>query len=111
MRQLFLSLLLLAPAAFADAPPAGYTITADQWALPRSGAALIRLQPVHDAVADWLATPEARIVIRHAGSDVGNLWADELRDWLVALGVPAGQIDKRADADQPDDAVRLEVER
>ena len=36
-------MLLLAPTAFADAPPAGYTITADQWALPRSGAALIRL--------------------------------------------------------------------
>jgi hypothetical protein len=109
MRQLLLCLLLLASPAFAD-EPGSFDVTADQWALPRSGAALIHLQPVHDAVAAWLADPGARLVIRHAGSDVGNLWADELMDWLVALGVPAANIEKRVSADQPEGAVTLLVQ-
>ncbi len=110
-RLLLLALLWLPPAVFADAPadPDSFSVSADQWALPRSGGELIRLQPVHDAVADWLADPAARIVIRHAGSDVGNLWADELGDWLVALGIPSDHIDRQADADQPEDIVTLKV--
>ena len=112
MRHLLLCLSLWLPAtAFADAPadPDSFSITADQWALPRSGSALIRLQPVQAAMADWVTDPAARILIQHAGSDVGNLWADELGDWLVALGIPSDHIDKQASADQPEDAIALKV--
>lgn len=100
--------LALAPAARAGGDT--FSITADQWAQPRSGAALLKLAPLHDAVADWLADPTARIVIQHAGTDTGHLWAGELSDWLVALGVPADRIDKRVSADQPDDSIALVVE-
>ena len=117
MKALLLSLLLLVPAAHADAPaaPAGapdpdsFTLSADQWSAPRSGAALIKLAAIHDAVADWLGDTAAHIVILHAGSDTGNLWAGELQDWLVALGVPADHIEKQASADQVDDAITLRV--
>ncbi|HEX7966511.1 MAG TPA: hypothetical protein VF651_12440 [Gammaproteobacteria bacterium] len=109
MRYLLAFILCLAAdAVHADVDV--FTVSADQWALQRSGAALVRLEPVREAVADWLGDKDARIVIQHAASDTGNLWADELQDWLVALGVPADHIGKRASADQPDDAVALKVE-
>ena len=116
MKVLLLCLLLLAPAAQADVPvsrapadPDSFSLSADQWSAPRSGAALIKLAPIRDAVVDWLKDTRARIVILHASSDTGNLWAGELSDWLVALGVPADHIDKQASADQPDDAITLQV--
>jgi hypothetical protein len=31
----------------------------------------------------------------------GSLWADELRDWLVALGVPSAAIELRAVGTDP----------
>jgi len=115
MRRTFLAALatlVLTPAAFGDPPadPDSFVISADQWSAPRSGLALIKLAPIHAALADWLADPEARLVIQHASSDTGNLWAGELQDWLVALGIPADRIDKRASADQSDDAITLKVQ-
>lgn len=110
---------LLAAVAFALAALAAggaradtdsFSISADQWALPRSGQALVVLPPLRAAMQDWIAHPGARIVLVHAGSDVGNLWAGELADWLVALGVPSDRIDKRVSGDQQEDSLTLRVE-
>lgn len=108
-RIILIAALCLPTAAWADSD--SYSISADQWALPRSGAALLHLAPFSGAVQDWVAHPGARIVIVHAGSDQANLWAGELSDWLVALGVPAESIDKRVSADQAEDGITLLVER
>ena len=113
MRTLLLvAALLTAPGVLAEAPsaPEAYTLSADQWAQQRSGAALLKLQPVQETVHTWLAQPGSHIVIRHAPSDAGALWAGELQDWLVSLGVPSSLIDKQASADQSDDAVTLLVQ-
>ena len=109
MKQLILALALSLPVA-ASADSDSFSISADQWALPRSGAALLHLAPFSAAVQDWVAHPGARIVVIHAGSDQASLWAGELSDWLVALGVPAEAIDKRVSADQTEDGITLLVE-
>lgn len=106
---ILIAALCLPDAALADSD--SFSISADQWALPRSGSALLHLAPFSAAVQDWVAHPGARIVIVHAGSDQANLWAGELSDWLVALGVPAEQIDRRVSGDQGEDSITLLVER
>ncbi|MGE5626006.1 MAG: hypothetical protein ACM3ZT_10715 [Bacillota bacterium] len=103
----FLAALLAATPARGDTD--SFRISADQWALPRSGQALAQLPPLRAAVQDWLAHPGARMVLVHAGSDVGNLWAGELADWLVSLGVPSDQVDKRASAEQGEDSLTIQV--
>ena len=110
MRYILFVLALALPAA-AGADTDSFSISADQWALPRSGTALVHLQPFSDAVQDWTAHPGAHIVIVYSGSDQANLWASELSDWLVSLGVPSKQIDKRVSADQGADSITLLVER
>ena len=102
--------LLSVTGATAQADGDTFSISADQWALPRSGAALLKLAPLRAAVQDWIAHPDARIVVVHAGSDVGNLWAGELADWLVALGVPSDHVQKQVSADQGEDSITLKVE-
>lgn len=109
MRLSLLLLLAFSLSALADTDR--YSIGADQWAQPRSGSELLHLPPFSAAVQDWVGHPGARIVIVHAGSDQGSLWASELSDWLVALGVPSDHIDKRVSGDQGEDSITLLVER
>ena len=115
MQRILTSLLFtlaLTPLAHARAAtdPHSYSLSAEQWALSRSGDSLIRLAAVRDAMADWLGTPKAKLRIQYSGSDAATLWAGELSDWLVALGVPADRIEKHVSADQAEDAVTLEVQ-
>ena len=95
-------MLALAPALDASSLRL-FPLSAEEWARPRSGAVIPQLDAVRSAVRYWELGADALIVIRHPGEDSGVLWAAELRDWLVSLGVPADAIDLRAgvgDADE-----------
>ena len=69
-----------------------YSLTADAWARPRSGAMIPQLEPVRLAVAYWETGSDAMVLLSHPGEDSGELWASELKDWLISLGVPADYI-------------------
>lgn len=111
------SLLFIAPLAVAQAPPdpsapklavgeravpvttapavasPAVTVTAEQWARPRSGEAVAQLPELGRLVETLDRNPSQRLVVRHASGDDGTLWAEELRSWLVALGVPSMNIE------------------
>lgn len=69
-----------------------FTLSADEWARPRSGDIIPEMAPVRSAVSYWGRGVDALIIIRHPGEDSGELWAAELRDWLISLGVPSDYI-------------------
>lgn len=69
------------------------TMTAEQWARPRSGEVVAGLPGLARLVETLDSDPFQRLVVRHASGDDGTLWAEELRSWLVALGVPAVNIE------------------
>ena len=78
------------------AAPVGaqYALDYETWARPRSAAAVLAMPAVERLMRDWLrAAPGSRVEIRYPGGAEGSLWAGELRDWLVALGLPAARID------------------
>ncbi|NIM74931.1 MAG: hypothetical protein GWN46_18070 [Gammaproteobacteria bacterium] len=71
-------------------------ITADDWARPRSGESLVQMPALKRTVRAYLdanAERGRRIVIRHPRGEEGVLWAEELRGWLVALGIPSQAVD------------------
>lgn len=103
---LFVFALGAAPAAHA----AVYTITAEMWMQPRSGAVMLQMAPVRAAVNDWMRQPGSHLVILHSGDDMGSLWASEVQDWLVSLGIPSTDIQKRVSG-QDENSVTLMVER
>ena len=39
-----------------------------------------------------MAEPDQQVEIRYPGGESGMLWAEELRDWLVSLGIPLNRI-------------------
>lgn len=71
-------------------------VTAEEWSRPRSAAMVVALPGVRECVARWQEDPRQRLVIVHAAGEEGALWASELRDWLVALGVPGARVSARA---------------
>jgi len=93
MRCAALGLVLaLSAAPMADA----CVVSAAEWERPRSAAMVLELPAVRECVAAWRAQADHRLLLVHAPGEEGGLWAAELRDWLVALGVPLARIDLRA---------------
>jgi hypothetical protein len=86
--RLWIFLLLISPTIFAEP----LSIPAEQWAHPRSGEAIMQWPGLHRLIESFDRQPQANLVIHHAGGDEGVLWAEELRSWLVALGIPSARI-------------------
>lgn len=66
-----------------------FNLSADQWARPRAGEVIPQLEPVKLALAYWESGTDASILLSHAGEDTGEIWAAELKDWMISLGVPS----------------------
>ena len=85
-----------------------FNLSAEQWTRPRAGEVIPQLEPVRLAVAYWESGVDASILLSHAGEDSGEIWAAELKDWLVTLGVPADFIILSSGL-QSDDEIRILV--
>jgi len=99
--------LLLALSASADVARI-YVVSADEWARPRSGAVIAEFDALRAAVGYWDTLDNGLIVVRYPGEDSGELWAAELRDWLISLGVPSDYI-RLVAGTQAADEIRLLV--
>lgn len=83
-------------------------ITAEDWARPRTGQSIVEMPALVRTVRAYLGDGERRILIRFPRGEEGVLWAEELRGWLVALGVPSGDVSVSPDSSRVD-AIELEV--
>lgn len=86
----------------------GWRLDAADWARPRSGSTVVGMAPLPDVVRAWSAADGMDIAILHAGGEEGELRARELRDWLIALGVPGNRIQRLVSGTDPH-GLRLEL--
>ncbi len=96
------ALAVLLSAAPCVAHATRYTVTAEDWARPRSGERVARLPALRGLEQELAAHSGLRIGIRYAGGDEGLLWAEELRGWLVALGISGERIQLHPGLDTDD---------
>src|SRR5690606_32767594 len=95
IRTISFLFLLLALGAAEARELERWRLGAAEWSRPRSAATILETAPIADAVRAWDAERKKRrvkLVLGHPGGEAGALWADELRDWLVALGLPPEEI-------------------
>ncbi|WJW74873.1 hypothetical protein QVG61_10230 [Thiohalobacter sp. IOR34] len=92
MKKFMLLAALFGPVS-SVADPLSFSLSAEVWARPRQGEALVRIEPLRQAVAALDAEPGRRLLLHHPGGEEGGLWAHQLRGWLVALGVPSARIE------------------
>ncbi len=87
-----------------------WLLDADLWARPRDGAGVVRMAPLVEALEAWMAHPRQRLMVRYPGGEEGLLWANELKSWLVALGLPSQRLELVAGSRRPD-RIELELKR
>lgn len=93
MLRILFTIVLLSLMAAPQAGEFSQTLSVQLWAQPRDGDSVRRFPPLRKVVSALQQDPEARLLIRYPGGDEGNLWAHELRGWLVSLGVASRRID------------------
>ncbi len=88
--------LCVAVALTASGAQAGAQWRLDEatWVQPRSAETVLRMEAVAAAVRAWHRASSAVLVIRYPGGEAGTLWAAQLHDWLVALGIPSARIER-----------------
>ncbi len=91
-RRYLLGVILFSVISGSWAEPRVFKLSAEEWARPRSGQAIIAFPQLRDLVVVWSAQKNTDIEVRYPGGDEGSLWGRELQDWLVALGIPAEYI-------------------
>lgn len=85
-----------------------FSLSADEWSRPRNGAVIAEFDSIRAAVSYWEKAADNGILIRYPGEDSGEIWATELRDWLVSLGISADYIEL-VSGSQSADEIRLIV--
>ena len=84
-----------------------FTVPGEFWQAPRSGQT-VRAEPqLQRAFAAYLKTERTRLRLHHQKRDESIAQAEELRGWLIALGVEAERIEM-AD-DNPLNTLQLEI--
>jgi hypothetical protein len=108
MKDKFKILLLLVTLSFPVAANSLriFTLSADEWARPRRGDVMPDFDALRAAVDYWDKGANFALLIRYPGEDSGEIWASELRDWFISLGIPSDYI-LLAPGSQEADAITL----
>lgn len=69
-----------------------FSLSADEWARPRTGDVIPEFDALRAAVDYWDKGINFALLIRYPGEDRGEIWASELHDWFIALGIPSDYI-------------------
>lgn len=83
-------MLLFAPLVVADS--IAVQLQSETWELSRHGEKLIKNAELSALVQTWSVQTDAQLEIRYPGGEEGELWSEELKSWLVSLGVPSSAI-------------------
>ena len=83
-----------------DVPP-------ELWLMPRSGQAVRDNAQLQRALAVYFQLAQPRVRLHYRKSDEAAAQAEELRGWLIALGIDADRIDLLED--NPADPIKLEI--
>ena len=67
-------------------------ILGEDWPDRRTTKTVLSLPPIKQLLELFVEEPGQQVTIRYPGGDKGNAWALELREWLVALGIPSNYI-------------------
>ncbi len=68
-------------------------IDADFWVSPRYGESVVAYEPLAQLLRRLIAEPQARLLLERPAGEWGELWGQELRAWLISLGLSGDRID------------------
>ena len=83
-------LLIISASSFADNVE---LLHANEWSVPKQTATLLAMPAISKSMQKLQNNEHSILKIKYPGGDEGTLWANELRSWLVALGLSSKRIE------------------
>ena len=80
----------------------------NDWAVPKQSSTVLAMPAILNSMKKIQNNPNSILKIKYPGGDEGTLWANELRSWLVTLGLSSKRIDLVPGSSIPT-AIELEV--
>jgi len=62
------------------------------WQPPETLTEAVQRPAFNALLSEYAGTANGRVEIAHGGGAEGSAWAGEVRDWLVAMGIPSSRI-------------------
>lgn len=84
------SLSLLTNTAFAANSE---LLQASEWSVPKKTTTLLAMPAINKVMKKLQKNVNSSLKIKYPGGDEGTLWANELRSWLIALGLSSKRIE------------------
>lgn len=66
---------------------------ANEWSVPKQTSTLLAMPAVYKSMQKLQNNVNSILKIKYPGGDEGTLWANELRSWLIALGLSSQRIE------------------
>lgn len=66
-----------------------WMLTEEQWDLVKQGEQLLTMPVMQQVVDAWSLQQGQAIELRYPGGEEGELWVEELKDWLISLAIPS----------------------
>lgn len=81
--------MLLATLSVAAEPE---RLHANEWLLPKKAGAILNMPAIYKSMLKIQKSPNSVLSLKYPGGDEGTLWVNELRSWLVTLGLSSKRI-------------------
>lgn len=66
---------------------------ADEWLLPKQAATILEMPAISKSMQQLQRDMNSSLLLKYPGGDEGTLWVNELRSWLIALGLSSKRIE------------------
>ena len=66
---------------------------ANEWSVPKQATTLLEMPAIKKSMQKLQQNTHSILKIKYPGGDEGTLWVNELRSWLVALGLSSNRIE------------------
>ena len=65
----------------------------NEWSVPKQTVTVLAMPAINKSMRKLIKDTNSLLKIKYPGGDEGTLWANELRSWLVALGLSSSRIE------------------
>lgn len=67
-------------------------LSAHAWGNPQSSKDILKIQPLNAIMRKLTNAPQAKLNVLYHGDDKGTQWANNIRRWLISLGLKSERI-------------------
>jgi len=66
---------------------------ANEWSVPKQSTTILAMPAIHKSMSKLQKNVNSVLKLKYPGGDEGTLWVNELRSWLIALGLSSSRIE------------------